>query len=415
MKRPLALLLALALCLGLGGAAMASADDGDLYEPQAWFGDWADAYELAYWDYADDVNSTGLILHFSSQPEAGLQLFTVYADRLRENGELREDSRLTYESDYGGYDQEVCYTYAGPKDVGSVTSLLGGTRCDLFLDSMWVDEDFLCLVVTWGDGFPMRVDMDELDYLPGDPGTTEPADAGILPDAWAFFNREVTHGDMEIDNGKRAVFRFEPDGVSAAYEYASLLQSKRFGLKLTDAWSDGSGGDMTHYYIFDYGGAGEDAEVESYAGGDLRYGDVILRIDDWPGQGWCEVSICFSDALTVADTGERSYVTGLRDTGSGGSTGPMGSAASDSAGGSPTPRPSSSGGSPASGSTSSAGHWEWRTVEKDCPACVGGRCPVCNGTGTYRLYGEAVPCDRYCSACDGRGTYTQQEYVYVPG
>ena len=30
-----------------------------------------------------------------------------------------------------------------------------------------------------------------------------------------------------------------------------------------------------------------------------------------------------------------------------------------------------------------------------------------------RLYGEAVPCDRDCSACDGKGTITQQEYVFV--
>lgn len=63
--------------------------------------------------------------------------------------------------------------------------------------------------------------------------------------------------------------------------------------------------------------------------------------------------------------------------------------------------------------SSSGGHWEWRTVERDCPSCSGGRCPVCDGTGTYRLYGESVPCDRYCSACDGQGTITQQEYVYV--
>lgn len=58
-------------------------------------------------------------------------------------------------------------------------------------------------------------------------------------------------------------------------------------------------------------------------------------------------------------------------------------------------------------------HVEYETVKVDCPGCVGGKCSVCNGSGTYRMYGEAVPCDRYCSACDGLGYIIQEKPVWV--
>ncbi|MBQ8125582.1 MAG: hypothetical protein IJ173_06785 [Kiritimatiellae bacterium] len=39
-----------------------------------------------------------------------------------------------------------------------------------------------------------------------------------------------------------------------------------------------------------------------------------------------------------------------------------------------------------------------------CPVCYGsGNCKICHGTGTYRSGGQAVPCDRKCSACGGTG------------
>lgn len=60
------------------------------------------------------------------------------------------------------------------------------------------------------------------------------------------------------------------------------------------------------------------------------------------------------------------------------------------------------------------GHYEWRSVERDCPSCVGGVCSVCNGSGWYRLYGERVACSVLCSACRGLGVIVQREYVYVP-
>ncbi len=65
--------------------------------------------------------------------------------------------------------------------------------------------------------------------------------------------------------------------------------------------------------------------------------------------------------------------------------------------------------------TSSSGSWEWQYNEVDCPECFGGRCPVCNGSGIYRNFGVSVDCDPDCAACDGKGTFMQRDYVYVPG
>ena len=65
-------------------------------------------------------------------------------------------------------------------------------------------------------------------------------------------------------------------------------------------------------------------------------------------------------------------------------------------------------------SESGGGHWEWQNRQVDCPACVGGWCSICNGTGSYRLYGEEVSCRIYCTSCGGLGYIVQNEYVFVP-
>ena len=427
MKRWISLLLALAVCLGLGGAALASTDDGDLYEPQAWFGDWADAYELAYWDYAGDENSTGLILHFSSQPEAGLQLFQVYADRLRENGELREDSRLMYDSDCGDYDQEVCYTYVGPEDVGPVTSLLGEKQCELFLDSLWMDEDLLAVVVTWGDGFPMRVDMDGLDYLPGDPGTTGGGSGSVTydanstylpsPDAW-FDGQLARDEDTDAYGGHLVSYKMDLEDLPAVEAYVKLLaEDRRFQLEMADSSEEDfteHAGQKYYSSYFRYTGSASTGTVDY----NERVPDCAVAVaysEDFD-QGTCSMTVCYASEFTLVDDGDRcgldvtDRLGGSASSSGGSSFRSDGGSSSGSGGGS-----SSGGGSTSSGPSSSGGHWEWRTVEKDCPSCVGGRCPVCNGTGVYRLYGEAVPCRIYCSSCNGLGTITQQEYVYVPG
>ena len=57
----------------------------------------------------------------------------------------------------------------------------------------------------------------------------------------------------------------------------------------------------------------------------------------------------------------------------------------------------------------------FRTVERPCLTCHGsGKCNLCNGTGVYRAYGEAVDCPVICSFCKGEKTYEAMEPYYVP-
>ena len=322
MKKLLSLLLALALCLGLGANALASTATEDLFRPQAWFGHWADDYELINWDYYDDEGALGLILGFRSEPEAALQLFLAYADRLSESDSLQEMSRLKYESDYGEYDQEACFTYMGRSNVGSVTSLLGGTPCELTLDQVWLSDGYPRIVIAWGDGFPMEIDLDEIDILSADvePVSDPPAPAAadtvsgpVIPDAWAFFNEEVTHEDESIENGMQAVFVFDQDHVAAAYEYVDLLENGGFGLTLTGTMiKDRSKGGGYYDYYFDSDGLDEGL-LEPSARGAPETCAVHVHINDWPDSGLCELAIRFSAGLTVVDTGDRSSVTGLVD------------------------------------------------------------------------------------------------------
>lgn len=58
------------------------------------------------------------------------------------------------------------------------------------------------------------------------------------------------------------------------------------------------------------------------------------------------------------------------------------------------------------------GEWRWVDVEVDCPSCVGGVCPICHGTGSISMYGVKVQCDKTCSSCGGKGTFTQRQYHF---
>ena len=63
--------------------------------------------------------------------------------------------------------------------------------------------------------------------------------------------------------------------------------------------------------------------------------------------------------------------------------------------------------------STSDSHLETMLAEMDCPSCQGGSCSICNGTGTYRLYGETVFCPTRCTACDGIGSYLTTQTIYV--
>ncbi len=410
MKKLISLILALALCLALAAPAMAIQDEDELFEPLEWFGNWPDDGELIDWDfYEDDENASALLLYFVTEPQTGVDLFQIYTDQLNECDDLRCIAEKQFDSGFSGSDndtdREILYRYTGKEDVGTVTALQSGKNCDFAVHQVWLDGDYLVLILAWGENFPIEVDPDGSDET----GASDRDSGGIiLPDAWAFFNEEVNHTDSIVTNGRATYFSLIPEDSAACYEYIDLLMSDRFGFTLTDTMEKSYGRfGKTTYYFFDYPGIEEEKVVTKTVDDREVAAALTVQIQDW--SSWCEMFIRFSDALTVTDTGDRCTVTGLEEWSAQDSDGPMGSAVSQPDSTSyeepdVTARPSE---------TSSDGHWEWQTVEKDCPSCVGGTCPICDGTGTYHLYGQSVSCPRDCTACDGRGSYTQEVYVFV--
>lgn len=64
--------------------------------------------------------------------------------------------------------------------------------------------------------------------------------------------------------------------------------------------------------------------------------------------------------------------------------------------------------------TAAPGKWVLQSVESDCPACIGGVCDLCNGSGVYRAYGTTTDCSRECKVCDGKGYTESLRHVFVP-
>ena len=205
---------------------------------------------------------------------------------------------------------------------------------------------------------------------------------GILPDAHAFFNEEPTHSEESITDGTMAVFTVKPEYAAAAYEYVELLKSGRFGLALSQTFNkEYPDSDLTTEYVFGYTGSRDVDEVSTYSTLESTYenGAVIIRVNDWPGMGWCEMTIWFSDDLTVEDTGDRCTVTGIVDDQVGDFSGPLGS-----------------GGYSSGGSSGGGGGIDWGSGDD------GGRqCSVCGGDGS-----------KDCMTCGGKGYI--EEYVSSP-
>ena len=79
----------------------------------------------------------------------------------------------------------------------------------------------------------------------------------------------------------------------------------------------------------------------------------------------------------------------------------------------PTPEPAT-GSVETQGISQAEGEWRWVDVEVDCPSCINGICPTCEGMGYTTMYGIRVECDPKCSACGGNGTFSQRQYHFFP-
>ena len=418
------------------GRTVAEDDDeqeetvSDTFRPLYWFDGKADAYELFDWDVYGDVGATALYFYGLRDADAAEQIFQAYTDRLSEEDTLQEISREEYESDITGSNQVVCYTYTGREDVGTMTCLHTRTLCNMSVGLSLMKTGGGIIQLTWGDGMPIDIDPYDTDMreLPssrgysGDADESEPApdndvpvsqdDSGgetpaspsgggsgtvdeysaCLPSLDDWLGGMRRNEDQASEGGRLISFKFDLDDKQAAFDYVELLQDDRFQLTLVATGEDDfidTSAQIFYDYAFRYDGKADVDELEVWSlDGNMPDAPVSVSIELDYGKGTVLLSMQYANQFTFVDDGDRSAQF-------------------------PSPAGGSSSGGSSGSDSSSGGHWEWQTVERDCPSCVGGTCPICHGTGTYRLYGQEVSCPRDCTACDGRGTITQQEYVYV--
>ncbi len=404
MKKLIALLIAMALCLGLGGTAMAGMDDDHLFEPLEWFEDWPDGSELVIWDINDNENATGLLLYFYTDPQVGVDLFDAYTRRLDMCGDVlrvgKEDFDSGFSGNYNDTDRESRYRYLSRKDVDSITALCSGEYCDFAVHQLWLEEDLLVVALAWGDGFPIEVDPDDLVnvQLP-DEGTASdpsaPAAGGgnvtydaystYLPSPDAWFDGQLARGeDMDAYGGHLVSYYMALEDLPAIEAYVQLLEEdSRFQLKeaeSTEADYTKYTGQIFHRGFFDYTGSASTGTVD-YPDDHGPCAVVVAYSEDFV-RGACGMTVCYANEFTLVDDGDRwgGDVTDL----SGGAS--SGGDLDLSGGGTDYSPPCSM--CDGSGKCDNCGGWGYTydyvtgRNDKICSDCNGtGRCRWCGGTG----------------------------------
>lgn len=335
MKRRLSLVLALALCLVLGAPALA-ADEPALPDPAAWLGSMAKQVETGRDELQCELVTCELAEGAANAVMGYLDLLLDARFHLELTGKITTNwgtlkhYGFRYTGDSGAVSTDehlVSVQYGrGKLELHYPTGFIltdGGDRFDPSVSYQEPDgyDANAAALETAADIFgeldatpvPTSAPVTPAPTAASAPAADSAAVSGpVIPDAWAFFNQEVTHEDEKIENGTRSLFQFDPAHAAAAYEYVELLQNGGFGLTLTDTFRRDRSQGGTYHYIFDCPGR-DVAQIRDHFDGAYRSGAVILQINDWPDYGWCDVVIRFSEDLTVTDAGDRSSVTGLAD------------------------------------------------------------------------------------------------------
>ena len=222
------------------------------------------------------------------------------------------------------------------------------------------------------------------------PTSTKPAFAGVggaasftIPDPSVFFGGLESEGETTAITGNRRFYDMDiDDGLTAAHEYAELLQDPRFGLKLREKVDSQVLYIIHEAYYFDYTGGevtpGEDQYYDGSLGGYVNHeADVFLLIEKNALSLYTRMELIYSEDLKLTAVEERAS-----------------NASSISPGG-------------GSGSGDSSSGFGDRFVPEhsrlDCLECDGsGDCKECGGNGMIQRYGQASEWS-VCRACSRSG------------
>ena len=311
MKRLLSLLLATALCLGLGVTALA---DGAVELPSAEelvstivqdYGgtvEYAERQELSPdnggngWAVTIQVGGADDLYNAMDLLRTCLDTWLWLADFSLVSGQAPES-----------YEDQWEYVYSYPDGgVGTVYSPNGSAACNAaFTEEMLGGTRFVVRVFL-GEGVTMA------EGAPEDTQGQEDWD-GILPDPGAFFQCGwSSSGDIsgQYGNGHNVYCRLGLDGEEAVNEYLALLNDSRFHLEQYDYSGEQEfSWEGTKYCLYRFAYVGSVPGVE----------EVIYIDDDYPGnvfliahyhydRGYISLGLDYGDGLTLGDPGDRASV-----------------------------------------------------------------------------------------------------------
>lgn len=230
----------------------------------------------------------------------------------------------------------------------------------------------------WGSG-TVQGSFDGLVSNPPEGGSVLPADpnSAVLPDPGLFLScgrgEDMSYTTHDSD-GWLVSYSFDMgDGEAAQAEYRALLEDGRYQLECVDSITEdyiSSSARLWNVYYYQYtGGNPAVSEIEDWR--DNR-GDVILSIGYYHDWDSISLSLYYSSAFTLEDSGSKA-----------------------------SKAPADYSGNPVSGGESSSGSGVYipEFAKKDCSICKGsGDCQVCGGDG-YLWSSAADKENRYCWNC----------------
>ena len=330
MKKLVSALLALALCLGLGGTALGADGGAVLPRLDVALGTCED-YELSandeYVQYGMDpfqcASATVALADIDSAfgyvrllRDGPFQLEMTYCDEL-----VYTPGTTTYLAafDYtGGADTGVLPPGGVPVGGGQALGVM------IYLDEEGGTADIL---VAYGKGFSFTDSWDgreppppaadsALEAAPDPAAAQSPVAAaddgdrdGTLPDPYMFFNGDLSYDYETKGDGSQVYieFYFDTQTADPAAAYVALLSDPRYNLTLTgEEHLTGSDGSLTGRWRFDYTGAKQVGQVSFYDPDDPKCSFYVWYSTVAGYHQATNVNIWYApDGFTFADYGNR--------------------------------------------------------------------------------------------------------------